>query len=125
MATISPKLLTEVHDFSHYKQIWEFLPRRFNTASLARAMDLRHILSNLSKDPKHNMEDYLRGIKHIADSLASIQTVVPDIILGQLTLNGLDEGYHNLVTTLPMAPIYSPLMILVPNSFIMSSAYSF
>ena len=46
------------------------------------------------------MEDYLRGIKHIADSLASIYTPVPNLKVVQLTLNGLDEDYHNLVTTL-------------------------
>lgn len=46
------------------------------------------------------MEDYLRSIKHIADSLASIWTPIPDNDLVQLTLNGLDEDYHNLVTML-------------------------
>jgi len=54
----------------------------------------------LSKDPKQSMEDYLRSIKHIAHSLASIRTPVPDIDLVQVTLNRLDEDYHNLVTTL-------------------------
>ena len=46
------------------------------------------------------MEDHLRGIKHIANSLASIWTPVLDLELVQLTLNGLDEDYHNLVTNL-------------------------
>ena len=45
------------------------------------------------------MEDYLQSIKHIADSLASIRTCIPDIDLVQLTLNSLDEDYHTLVTT--------------------------
>ncbi|KAJ8437748.1 hypothetical protein Cgig2_009463 [Carnegiea gigantea] len=65
-----------------------------------RAMDLQRTLSNLSKDPKQSMEDYLQSTKYIADSLASIWTPVPDIDLVQLTLNGLDEDYHNLVTML-------------------------
>lgn len=84
----------------HPKQIWDYLSHRFNTASLARALDLRRTLSTLSKDPKQSMENCLRGIKHIAVSLASIRTLVPDFELVQLTLNGLDEDYHNLVTTL-------------------------
>ena len=46
------------------------------------------------------MEDYFRGIKYIANSLASIRTPVPNLELVQLTLNGLDEDYNNLVTTL-------------------------
>ena len=54
----------------------------------------------MSKDPKQSIEDSLQGIKHIIDSLASIQTPVPQVDLVQLTLNGLDEDYHTLVTTL-------------------------
>jgi len=46
------------------------------------------------------MEDYLQSIKHIADSHASIQTPVSNVDLVQLTLNGLDEDYYNLVATL-------------------------
>jgi len=63
-------------------------------------MDLKRTLSNLSKDPEQSMEDYWRSTKQIADSFASIWTPVPDSDLVQLTLNGLDKGYHNLVTTL-------------------------
>lgn len=63
-------------------------------------MDLQHTLSTLSKVPKQTMEDYLRIIKHIADSFASIRTLVSDSDLVQLTLNGLDNDYHTLVTTL-------------------------
>ena len=36
-------------------------------------MDLRHTLSNLSKDPKQSMEDYLRHINYVANMLASIR----------------------------------------------------
>lgn len=84
----------------HSKQIWDYVSHRFNTASLVRALDLRRTLSTLSKDPKQSMENCLRGIKHIAVSLASIRTPVPDFELVQLTLNGLHEDYHNLVTAL-------------------------
>jgi len=34
------------------------------------------------------------------DSLASIRTLISNIHLVQLTLNGLDEDYHTLVVTL-------------------------
>ena len=54
----------------------------------------------MSKDPKQSMEDYLRSINTLL-TLASICTPVPDVDLVQLTLNELDEDYHNLVTTLP------------------------
>jgi len=78
-------------------------------------MDLRQTLSNLSKDPKQSMEDYLRHIKYVADSLASIRTPIPDIELVQLTLNGLDKDYHTLVTTLSYGTNLPLLMIFAPN----------
>ena len=89
-----------MHDVIHSKQIWDKLSHRFNTASLARTMDLRRTLTNLSKGPKQSMEEYLRQIKHIADLLVSIRTPISYIDLVQLTLNGLNKDYHNLVTTL-------------------------
>jgi len=46
------------------------------------------------------MEDYLRGIKQIADSLASIGSPVSDMDLVTQTLNGVHEDYHILATTL-------------------------
>ena len=57
-ATISPELLTEVHDMVHSRQICNRLAHCFNTGSLAHAMDLKRTLSNLSKDPEQSMEDY-------------------------------------------------------------------
>ena len=83
------------------KQICERLSQQFNTTSLTRPMHFRHTLSNLSKDPKQSIEVYLRSIKHIVDSLASIRTLVPDIDLVQLTLKGFDKiirpGDHPLL----------------------------
>ena len=46
------------------------------------------------------MEDYLQGIKRIADSLATIVSTASDMDLVQLTLNGADEDYHTLATIL-------------------------
>ena len=82
------------------KQIWDCLSHCFNTASLARAMDLWCTLSTLAKDHKQSMEDYLRTIKHIVDSLVSICAPILTIDLVQLTLHGQDEDYHALVTTI-------------------------
>ena len=84
----------------HSLQIWERLAHWFNGASLARAMDLKHTLTILSKDESQSMEDHLWGIKQIADSLASVGSPMFDLELVQLTLNGVDEDYHVLATTL-------------------------
>ena len=40
-AIISKNLLCEVHDLVHASDIWKRLEHRFNTASLARALDLK------------------------------------------------------------------------------------
>lgn len=46
------------------------------------------------------MEDYLHGMKQIAKPLASICSLVSDLHLAQLTLNGIDKDYHILTTIL-------------------------
>ena len=63
-------------------------------------MELKRTLSNLSKDDSQSMKDYLRGIKQITDSLTSISSLVLDMDLIILTLNGIDEDWHILATTL-------------------------
>jgi len=95
-----------VHDVIHSKQIWDRISQQFNIASLARPLDLckqldlRKQLTNLSKDPQQSMEVYLKQIKTVANTLASIRMPISDIDLVQLTLNGLDDDCHTLVTTL-------------------------
>ncbi|KAJ8424539.1 hypothetical protein Cgig2_021544 [Carnegiea gigantea] len=46
------------------------------------------------------MDDYLWGIKQIADSLASIRLPIFDMELITQTLNGVAKDYHILATTL-------------------------
>ena len=62
-ATISKDLLCEVHDLPHAFDICKRLEHRFNTASLARVLNLKHMLTNLSKDDHQSMDDYSRTIK--------------------------------------------------------------
>jgi len=89
-----------VHDIVHSLSIWECLAHRFNTASLAQAMNLKHTLFTLSKDENQTMEDYLWDIKQITDSLASIGLPVSNMDLVTQTLNGINEDYHILATAL-------------------------
>ena len=45
---ISKDHLTKRRDLAHYFPIWQHLEVRFNTTSLARAMDLKRMLINLA-----------------------------------------------------------------------------
>lgn len=65
-------LLCEMHDLIHALDICKHLEHRFNTTSLAHVLDLKRTLVNLSKDANQSMNDYLRTVKTIADSLASV-----------------------------------------------------
>jgi len=50
------------------------------------------------------MDDYLRHIKTLADSLAAIQSTFSDLELIQYTTSGLPPDYHHFVTTYSMLP---------------------
>lgn len=82
-ATISKDYLTEVRDLLHAFTIWQRLESRFNSAILARAMDLKRLLMNLVKPETQQMDDFLRDVKNIADSLAAIQSAVSGMDLIQ------------------------------------------
>jgi len=56
--------------------------------------------STLSKDNNQILEEYLKGNKWIAESLASIGSLALDMDLVTLTLNIVDEDYDILVFTL-------------------------
>lgn len=80
-STPSKDLLCEVHDLIHFVNIWRHLKHCFNITSLARVLNLKYMLTNLSKDDNESIYDYLKKIKTIANSLAAIQSPVFDLEL--------------------------------------------
>ena len=68
-----------MRDLFHAFDIWKHLEHRFNTASLGCVLDLKHMLTNLSKDDHQSMDDYLRTVEIIVDSLAAIHSPVFDL----------------------------------------------
>ena len=54
------------------------------------------MLMNLEKSDTQPMDDFLRGVKKIADSLVTIQSAASDMDLIQYTLNTLDSDYEGL-----------------------------
>ncbi|CAH9136555.1 unnamed protein product [Cuscuta epithymum] len=73
-------------------------------ASLARAMELKQMLSHTKKKENQSMEEYVRGIQTLADNLASINSPVSNADLIQYTLLGLGPGYESLVGPLTLFP---------------------
>ena len=62
------------------------------------------MLTNVSKSPDQSIDDYLRHIRTLADSLVAVQSPVSDLKLVQYTTSGLPPYYHHFVTTYSMLP---------------------
>ncbi|CAH9092822.1 unnamed protein product [Cuscuta europaea] len=103
-ATLSRDILVEVHQLKNSTAIWERLEARFMAASLARSMELKHMLSHMKKKDNQSMDQYLLEIRKIVESLASINSPVSDHDLLQTALLGLCPGYESLVGPLTLFP---------------------
>ena len=103
-ATISKETLREVCNIPHALPIWQHLASNCNTASLGRALDLKCMLTNVSKGSDQSMEDYLHHIKTFIDFLAAIQSPGFYLKLIQFTTFGLLPNYHTFVITYSMLP---------------------
>jgi len=71
----------------------------FLHASMAHALELKRMLTNVRKSNSQSMNAYLR---HIADSLAAVSSPVPSSNLVHYTLLGLGREYETLVLPLLM-----------------------
>lgn len=80
-------------------------------------LDLKRMLTNLSKDYHQSMDDYLRTVKTIVDSLAVIQSPGLDLELIKPTTSRLQHSpeYEGFLTAYSMLLVLFPLMIFVPN----------
>lgn len=99
-ATLSRDTLVEVHDVQFSTLIWECLPVRFMSTSLARSMDLKRLLSNVSKRENQSTDKYLHDIKMIADSLVAINSPVSSQDLIHYVILDLGNNYESLVTAI-------------------------
>ena len=74
---------------------------------MARALELKHMLTTVRKSDSQSMDDYLRHIKNIADNIAVVNSPVPQSDLVHYNLLGLGHEYETLVTTLTHLPLKS------------------
>ena len=70
--------------------------------SLARALDLKRMLTNLSLGL--TVDSYLWSIKTIVDSLTAIQSPLTNLEFMQFTIAGLSKDYNSIVTTFFILP---------------------
>ncbi|CAH9136427.1 unnamed protein product [Cuscuta epithymum] len=103
-ATLSRDILIEVRDLHFSAPIWERLETRFMAESIARAMELKRGLNNLKKKESQSMDEYLRDIKNLADSLNSINSPVTNRELLLATVQGLGPEYESLITSITLFP---------------------
>jgi len=74
------------------------------TASLARALDLTCMLTNVAKGTDQSMDEYLQHNKTLFDSFAAIRSSMSDFELIQFTTCSLPLDYHTFVITYSMLP---------------------
>ena len=74
-------------------------------SSMARALELKRMLTNIKKSATQTMDSYLPEIKTIVDNLATVNSLVPSSDLIHYTLLGLGREYETLVTTLTHTPL--------------------
>ena len=103
-ANLSPGVLIDVWDCATSFQVWKHLSHRFRHSSMARAMELKQLLTNLKKSDSQSMDAHLREIKTIYDSLASVNCPVPQSNLVHYTLLGLGRDYEVIICLLYTSP---------------------
>ena len=75
-AAIPKDSLTDIYELPHCRAIGQHLESWFNTGNLTHRMDLQLMLTNLDKLESQSMEDFLRDVKTLANSLAATQALI-------------------------------------------------
>ena len=100
---LSYEVLIDVCDCPTSYHIWSPLNQCFIHSSMALALELKRMLTNIRKRDSQPMDTYLREIKTIADNLASVNKPVSQSDLVHYTLMGLGRNYE---TWLPLLLIF-------------------
>ncbi len=95
-ATLTQSILAQVLGHSTAHQVWASLHLMFLEQSQARFDLLKGDIQSIQKGTS-SISEYLNRLKHIADSLAALQHLVPDKELVGHALNGLGPEYTNFV----------------------------
>lgn len=92
-ATISESILPYVIHLEQANDVWVALERKFTSVSRLNILQLKNQLQCIKKSSL-TMHDYLKNIKSISDTLATVVTPVDDEDLILFTLGGLPAKYN-------------------------------
>jgi len=90
-------------------------------ANLAHALDLEHMLTNISLGVDRSMDWYFHSIKNIVDVIAAIQSLIYDLELIQVTIVRLRKDYVLLSLPFPCNLCPYCLMFCSQNCFFKSN----
>ncbi|KAL9251324.1 Retrovirus-related Pol polyprotein from transposon RE1-like protein [Drosera capensis] len=128
--TLSRDILVEILNLKLAREIWDRLHHRFMSVCMATSMELKRKLTSLCKASSDSMEKYLRDIKILAGSLATINSPVSNADLIKHTLMGLGTEYKSLIAMFMNASITpsfddirSKLLLHEQRLKLLSSAY--
>lgn len=97
--TLSEGVLAHVVGLKTAREVWEALERRFASMSRSHVIQLKTQLQNIKKG-NLTIDDYMKKIKHISDSLAAVLSPVDKEDLIIHTLNGLPSDYAAFRTSI-------------------------
>jgi hypothetical protein len=106
LGSLSPEILAQTIGMEHAADVWDLINKMFASRSKANVTHLRGALSNTKK---LNMmaDQYIGKMRGFATELITAGRTIEDDELVDLILNGLDEDYNGLVTTVNAMTTYT------------------
>jgi hypothetical protein len=101
--SLSPEILAHVVDLETSAKIWTTITSMFTTTSRSKVQHLRGALQN-AKKTEMTPANFFTKMKGFASELAVIGKPVDEYELVGFILNGLDDSYNSLVSSVNANP---------------------
>jgi hypothetical protein len=98
LEAISPEILAQCVILEHAADVWDLVNGLFISTTKASVTHLRATLSN-TKKMNMTTDDYVSKMRGFATQLISVGRIIEEDEPINLTLNGLDEDYNGLFST--------------------------
>jgi hypothetical protein len=98
LGAISPEILAQCVDLEHAADVWDLVNGLFVSRTKANVTHLRAALSN-TKKMNMTADDYVGKMRGFATELTVAGRIIEEEELVDLILNGLDEDYNELFST--------------------------
>lgn len=90
---LSAQILIDVHDLPTSFHVWDKLQPQFMHSSMTPTLELKQMLTNISKGDNQMMDTYLQEINSIVDNLALVNSPVPHTDCSHYALMSLCQRY--------------------------------